>query len=96
MTANFADESGGALFNIGSLAVINTVFSENTTADGGLDIMNEDPPLGLWNATFDGNMLSCPPEEYNDFYQVSTVVVRRWVKKCVFLRHNISGGRRRL
>lgn len=72
--ACFADEFGGALFTIGSLAVNNTVFSENTAADGGLAIMSDDPPLALRNVTFQRNMLSCSPDEYSDFDQVSTAL----------------------
>lgn len=74
----FADESGGAIFNIGSLSIQDTVFAENTAADGGLAIANQEPPLDLGNVTFHGNMLSCPPDEYRDFEQVSTVAL--WIQ----------------
>lgn len=68
----FADGSGGALFNIGQLKIINTVFSENVAAEGGLAIMNHEPLLDTWNVSFHGNKLTCNPDEYNDFNHVRT------------------------
>lgn len=75
VAACFVDDSGGALFNTGSLTIHDTVFTENTAANGGLAIMNDKPPVELGNVTFHGNMLSCPPEKYSDHEQVSTVAI---------------------
>lgn len=81
MVAYVSDQSGGALFNIGSLSIDDTLFSENTAAEGGLAVMtNEGPPLELENVSFHGNTLSCPPDEYLDFDQVSTV------NKCLLIK----------
>lgn len=72
VSCRFEDESGGALFNIGPLEINNTMFKENTAADGGLAVMNEQAPLDLWNVSFDGNMLSCDPDQYLDLDHVRT------------------------
>ena len=70
-----AEESGGALFNVGSLAVNSTLFAENSATEGGLAIMNGDTDIQSWNVTFRGNALICMPDEYSDFEDVRTV---RW------------------
>lgn len=71
MFVRFADESGGALFNIGPLTIIDAVFEGNTAAAGGLAIANAEPLPDMGNVTFHGNLLSCSPGEYSDFDQVS-------------------------
>lgn len=71
MSDRFADVSGGSIFNIGLLAINDTVFSENTAMDYGLAVMNEEPALDMSNVTFHDNMLSCLPDEYSDFDDVS-------------------------
>lgn len=73
---DFAEETGGALFNIGALEIVNTVFAENTATIGGLAINNlasTSTTLVLWNVTFDGNILGCPAETYSSTQDVSAV-----------------------
>lgn len=71
MPNDYAEETGGALFNSGILEIKNTIFAENAAA-GGLAIQNVQPSVVLLNVTFDGNVLSCPPQTYNYTQHVST------------------------
>lgn len=76
ITTDFAEETGGALFNIGALEIVNTVFAENTATIGGLAIQNlksTSTALVLWNVTFDGNILGCPADTYSSTQYVSAV-----------------------
>lgn len=64
------------MFNTGALEIINTVFKENMAMDGGLAIQSIQPAVKvLRNVTFDGNILSCPPEAYSFTKEVSTSTV---------------------
>lgn len=76
MNFHYSDETGGAVFNVGSLEINGIVFAENMAADGGLAIMNEEASLEMENVTFRDNTMSClPAEEYSDFNQVKTIFV---------------------
>lgn len=74
MPAAYPIDTGGALFNAGSLKIIDAMFAENTAKDGGLAIHSLESAVELWNVTFDGNILSCPSQMYSDTDDVSTVI----------------------
>ena len=74
MLDDYPATTGGALYNTGSLRIIDTLFAENTAEDGGLAIQNGESAVELWNVTFEENILSCPSQMYGDIEDVSTVI----------------------
>ena len=76
ITAHFAGELGGALYNAGWWDINDTSFLNNTAGSGGLAIHDQGSSLVLWHAIFDGNAFSCPPDQYSDAHHVSMLIVR--------------------
>lgn len=66
-----ADTLGGALFNAGELFVKETSFSENAAGGEGLAIYNYGSSIDFLDATFDGNIKSCPSGEYSALEEAS-------------------------
>lgn len=99
MITPFAVGMGGAIFNAGAWAINNTVFSENTAGRGGLAIHDDGSFLGLSNATFRGNMFTCPSDQYSDAHHVRKL--RTWYRFLVHSRlvsplEGTKDGRQRL
>lgn len=82
MTAHFAAELGGAIYNAGAWEVTDTVFSENTAEGGGLAIHEAGSSLELWNTTFYGNVFSCPTDQYSDARHVRILVMMMRFSLC--------------